>query len=225
MSGELAARVSVVIPVRDGEAFLAQAIDSVLGQTVPAAEVIVVDDGSTDGSRSIARAYAGRVTAVERERSGGAAAAVNHGARVASGDMFAFLDADDLWTPDKLALQLRALAAQPGPALCFGHMEEFDDGATGSRRRLPGYSRGTMLLDRATWAQVGGFDESLRVGDFIDWFTRARDLGLRSLMLPQVLLRRRVHGSNMGLVRRDDWNDYARVAKRALDRRRSGTGR
>lgn len=106
-------RVSVVIPVYNAEATLRRALDAVRAQTLPPFEVICVDDGSRDGSVALARAYdpAGAFTlqVVEQPHNGGAAAARNSGLDLATGDVIAFLDADDVWSPDKLARQLDAM--------------------------------------------------------------------------------------------------------------------
>ena len=116
--------VSVVIPARDGERFLAETIDSVLAQTRPAAEVFVVDDGSRDGTRAIAESYGGTVRCIPQDRAGPGAAR-NRGVAESRGEYLAFLDHDDLWPRDKLELQLDAFAADPGVQLVFGHMQYF----------------------------------------------------------------------------------------------------
>ena len=103
--------VSVVIPVYNAARFLADAIRSVQAQRHPRIEIIVVDDGSTDGSGEVARSFAG--VRCLRQANGGIAAARNAGVHEARGNLLAFLDADDLWTPGKLALQLDVLRADP----------------------------------------------------------------------------------------------------------------
>lgn len=100
------ATVSVVIPAFNAESFLGEALDSVLGQTARPTEVIVVDDGSTDGTRALVRRYSDAVRLVTQDN-GGAARARNVGARQATGEWLAFLDADDVWLPEKLEKQLR----------------------------------------------------------------------------------------------------------------------
>jgi len=92
--------VSVVIPTYDHERFLTEAIESALGQTLPPSEVIVVDDGSSDGTQAVLDRYPDRVIAIH-QRNQGVSAARNHGTMVASGDLLAFLDADDVWLPRK----------------------------------------------------------------------------------------------------------------------------
>ena len=118
------ALVSVIIPVRNGEAYLGAAIESVLAQTIPPLETIVVDDSSTDGSARVARSFGERVRYTSQPR-GGSAAARNRGIQLARGNFFGFLDADDVWLPEKLAIQTAAFAADPELDLAFGLVVEF----------------------------------------------------------------------------------------------------
>lgn len=106
-------RVSVVIPVHNAAATLARALESVLAQTHPACEIIVVDDGSTDGSADVAMRTAGSAARVVRQEHGGVASARNAGIAVATGEMVALLDADDWWDHDKLARQVAVLEDHP----------------------------------------------------------------------------------------------------------------
>jgi glycosyltransferase involved in cell wall biosynthesis len=221
--------VSVVVPVRDCERYLAEALESVLGQTLAPAEVIVVDDGSADGTPEVIARFAGRVRAL-RQAPAGLAAAVNRGFEHARGAMVASLDADDLWAPDKLALQVAALEADPGLDLVLGHVELFHSPDLDARTRATvagppgvraGFLRGAMLARREALARVGPFDTRWRIGEFVDWYARAVDAGLRMAVLPQVVLRRRIHAANTTLRAADARGDYARVVKAALDRRRA----
>ena len=98
--------VSVVIPLYKGEKFIRKTLESIFGQTVTPAEVLVIDDGSTDGSARIVESFAPAVTLI-RKRNGGASAARNYGATIARGEWLAFCDQDDLWVPTKLEKQLR----------------------------------------------------------------------------------------------------------------------
>jgi glycosyltransferase involved in cell wall biosynthesis len=211
-------RVSVVIPVRNGERFLAEAIESALGQSRPPLELIVVDDGSSDSTSEVAREFGSRVSYVRRPPLG-VAAALNCGIALARGDFLAFLDADDVWTPNKLELQLATLRAHPRLDAVFGHLANVseDEGACGT---FAGWSRGTMLIREEAFARVGPFTQ-WRLGEFVEWYARAVDLGLRLLMLPEVLLLRRVHDANVGVRLRHERGEYARVLKAVLDRRRS----
>lgn len=217
-----AASVSVVIPVRDGGRYLAEAIDAVLSQDVEPLELIVVDDGSEDDSREIAAAFAPRVQLLEQPASG-VAHALNRGVAASSGELLAFIDADDRWPPRKLVRQRELLAERPGLDAVFGQAVPFattEAGGEVTRPAVPGYVRGTMLIRRATFTRVGPFSTEWRLGEFIDWWARAIDAGVTSVMLPDTFLLRRVHETNLGVLRRDEQIEYARVLKAVLDRRR-----
>ena len=112
--------ISVVIPVYNGESYLEMAIRSALTQTEPPGEIIVVDDGSTDGSAAIARGFGAPVHCLSQPHAG-LSAALNRGIERAHGTFLAFLDADDLWMEAKLARQLDALEANPTLDAVFGH--------------------------------------------------------------------------------------------------------
>jgi len=227
-----AERISVVIPVRDGERYLAEAIDSVLSGSRAPDEVIVADDGSADGSAAVAEAI-GEPVRVVRLPPTGIAAAVNAGIAAASGDLVAFIDADDLWTADKLERQVEALAGDPGLDAVFGLGREFlsPDLTAGERELIvvrPGDHamrvRGTMLARREVLDRAGPLDEGLRVGEFVDWHSRAEGLGMRSATLDRLVLHRRLHGNNHGRRAQASRIDYVRVARAALERRRLAEG-
>lgn len=218
--------VSVVVPVRDGERYLGAAIESALAQRP--SEVIVVDDGSRDGSAALARGF-GEPVRVVSQPARGIAAARNRGVAESAGEYVAFLDADDRWTPDAITAQLRAFAYDEQLELVFGHVREFispelDEHQASqmtSREALePGYLVGAVLIRSATLARVGSFNEQLVTGDFVDWMTRAHELGVREALIPEHVLWRRVHTSNHGRLHADARADYARLLKWALDRRR-----
>lgn len=222
-------RVSVIVPVHDGAKYLGEALESILAQTLPAAEIWVVDDGSRDDSAAVAARFAGRGVRCVSQPPGGAASARNHGVALAGGDVLAFLDADDLWTTDKLACQCAALADDPTLDMVFGHVEQFvspeldaaaHTGLGGQAGTLPGVSPVTMLVRRAAFTRVGPFETRWEVGEFLAWFTRARELGLRERMLDRVVTRRRLHDTNQGQQKRHHYGDYVRILKEALDRRR-----
>jgi glycosyltransferase involved in cell wall biosynthesis len=204
--------------VRDGERHLAEAVESVLAQSPAPLEVVVVDDGSTDGSATVARSFGGIVSCVSQPPLG-VAAAVNRGVDVVRGGLVAFLDADDLWQPEKLALQLVALRERPALEAVFGHVVNFGE-SRAPGMPLPGYVRGTMLIRRAAFDRVGPF-AGWRLGEFVEWYARAVDAGLETLLLPEVVLLRRVHDTNTGVRLRDERDEYARMLKSVLDRRRA----
>lgn len=218
--------VSVVIPAYNAEKFLRDAIASVLQQSFAASEIIVVDDGSADGTAAIAQSFSEVVYV--RQDNAGVASALNHGAAIAKSNLIAFLSADDIWEPNKLRAQYAALDAVR-ERLVFGHMQHFisPDVAPDEARKLvcppdpmPAYSAGTMLTAIETLRSVGPFDEAFKVGEFMDWFGRARDLGLDVVMLEQVVSMRRVHEANHS-AKTLRTTSYAPVLKALLDRRRA----
>ncbi len=220
--------VTAAIPVRDGEAYLAEAIESVLGQSRPCDQVIVVDNGSSDRSAEIAAGFAPRVEVVAEPRPG-IGAARNAALRAARGEFVAFLDADDLWEAEKTALQLAAFEAQPRLQLVFGHVRQFLspdlDAAEAAGLRVPaqpqpGQYIGAMLARREAIEAIGPWQEDVRVSDGLAFLLRARELGLEQAMLGETVTRRRVHGANHSLHNRDERSEFARHLKRSLDRRR-----
>ena len=118
-------KVSVVIPVFNGERFIGDAFPSALGQTFRDFEIIVVDDGSIDQTEKIVRQFSDCV-AYHRQENRGAAAARNLGVMCTSGEWIAFLDADDIWYPQKLAVQFEAVAMNPGIAFVYSDMDTID---------------------------------------------------------------------------------------------------
>jgi glycosyltransferase involved in cell wall biosynthesis len=225
------ATVTAAIPVRDGEAYLAEAIESVLAQSRPCDQVIVVDNGSTDRSAEIAGGFSPAVELVSEPRPG-IGTARNAAMRAASGDYVAFLDADDLWQPEKTRLQLAAFAAAPELQLVFGHVLQFvsPDVSAGDAAALrvpekpqPGLHIGAMLARRSAIEAVGPWAEDVRISDGLSFLLRARELGFEQAMLPETVTHRRVHGDNHSIQNRSERSEFARHLKRSLDRRREAS--
>jgi glycosyltransferase involved in cell wall biosynthesis len=223
--------ISVVVPVHNGARYLAECIQSVLDQRHAALELLVVDNASTDATAEVARAFpAVRYFHLPDK---GLSRALNHGLEHCRGGFLAFLDADDLWTPNRLALQLETFARNPEVELVFGHVEQFispelEESAKaklGVRHTLlPGRHRGTMLIRTESFWRVGPFEPSVDYGEFLDWYMRAAEQHIRDVMLADVVTLRRVHGANLGYTERNRRVEYARVLKRGLDRRRRSSG-
>lgn len=219
--------VSVIIPVHNGEKYLAESIQSALDQEHAAVEILVVDNGSTDGTPNVAGQFPSIRYFHLDER--GLAKALNHGVEQSRGAFLAFLDADDLWTPDKLARQLDAFTRNPALDMVFGHVEQFISPELPDPikarlsirdKRLPGRLKSALLIRRESFWKVGLFEKTADFADFIEWYMRAAEQRLQELMLPDVLTLRRIHGANYGYTDRDKRIEYVRIIKRGLDRRR-----
>jgi glycosyltransferase involved in cell wall biosynthesis len=224
--------ISVMIGVYNGAPYLAEAIESVLAQTYEPIELIVVDDGSDDGSGDIAESFGARVHVVRQSR-GGNGAARNTAVARANGGHFAFLDADDRFMPRKLERQMEVLRDDPGVDVVFGHVREFispelpPEVAVRLRppaAESPWQAPNLMLIRRGAFQRVGLFSTSLRVGVTVDWYARALETGLKMFMLPEVVLERRLHTENNGLREQDARSQYLHVLKASLDRRRAAQG-
>lgn len=223
--------VSVMIGAYNAAPYLGEAIESVFAQTYRPVELIVVDDGSDDGTAGIARSYDDRIVFVQQPR-GGNGAARNAAVKHARGDLFAFLDADDRFTPRKLELQAGALATDSSLDVVFGHVREFvspelppeiQAQIRAPAAEQPWAAPNLMLIRRTSFEQVGPFSEALRVGVTVDWYARAQEAGLRMLVLPDVVLERRLHTQNNGIREHDARSQYIRVLKESLERRRGAT--
>lgn len=197
--------VSVVVPVFNSEAFLPETLDSVFALDYEPLEVIVVDDGSTDGSAAIADSYPG--VHVVRQDNRGPAAARNAGIDLAQGEFVAFVDADDVVLPHKLSVQVGYLLDHPEVTATLGRQEwitpppdAVPDLVWGD---LDGVAPLSMVIHRAALVEIGRFDESLRGPEDMDLLIRLRQAGHRFLVLPEVVMRRRYHGGNLVAGRRE----------------------
>jgi glycosyltransferase involved in cell wall biosynthesis len=196
--------VSCVVPVHNGRRYLAETLRSILGQTHPPLEVIVVDNGSTDDSAAIARSFGPPVTVIEQENRGPPGGR-NRGIRAASGDYLAFCDSDDLFHPEKLARQVARFTARPELELSLCTAECFwESGLEEERARYERHGRtrathafGNLVARRDVFDRVGMLDESLVFGDQIDWFTRVAEAKLVVELLPDVLMLRRMHADSI----------------------------
>jgi glycosyltransferase involved in cell wall biosynthesis len=221
--------VSVMIGAYNAAPYLGEAIESALAQDYDPIELIVVDDGSTDGTAAVARSFP-QVTLISQEN-GGNGAARNRAVENASGELYAFLDADDRFTPGKLSLQKAALDSDSGLDMVFGHVREFlspelDEETRASLRPpapepMPWTAPNLMLIRRESFRRVGPFTTAVRVGVTVDWFARASEAGLRYEILPDVVLERRLHTQNNGLRERASRSQYLDVIRQAMERRRA----
>lgn len=210
--------VSVVIPAYNAEPFLAEALRSVCSQDSHVLEMVVVDDGSTDGTAAVTRQFP--AVRLIQQANGGIGAARNTGVRFTSAPLVAFLDADDVWPTGRLAALAAALSDDSDAV--FGRAQQFGEGR-GDDAPQPALVAGTMLIRREACQRIGSFDENLRVGEFIDWWARAEEAGVRWRQVDDVVLRRRIHTTNTGITQAANRVDYTRVLRAALERRRGAS--
>lgn len=194
--------VSVVIPAFNAQAFIAEAIESVLAQDHGPVGVVVVDDGSTDGTAEVASRYPVEVVSQENA---GQAAARNTGVATTQGPFVSFLDADDMWMPSKLSTEVAHLLTHPDLDYVLVRMQRsLLPGAPwppGTPARWfdepqPGTLPSAGLVRRAVLERIGPFDTRYRHGSDTEWQARAADAGVRWELLPDVLVQYRIHGAN-----------------------------
>jgi glycosyltransferase involved in cell wall biosynthesis len=205
--------VSVIIPNYNYAHYLPAAIDSVLGQSYPNLEMIVVDDGSQDDSEEIVKQFGERVRFIKQQNQG-VAMARNRGVSVSKGQLIAFLDADDLWLPSKLEKQVQRILDDAEIGLVHCALEEIDSEGKSLRTDISGMDgwvakemllfrqtviRGSGscgLVPRETFDLVGGFDS--RLSTAADWdFCYRVALRQRVSFVPEPLVKYRIHTSNM----------------------------
>lgn len=222
--------VSCIIPVLNGERYLREALESIRAQTYRPLEIIVADDGSTDGTAAIVAGFGDQVHYLWQANSGPAAAR-NLGLRAAHGEFVGFLDADDLWHPEKLTRQMSRFQARPDLDLCITYVQNFwipeliEEAARYRNHRrsqpMPGYFTGSLLVRSALFNTVGRFNATLWHADDTEWFIRAIEHRAVVELLPDVLAYHRIHRSNISRRQAtDSREEYLHVLKAALDRRR-----
>jgi glycosyltransferase involved in cell wall biosynthesis len=218
--------VSCILPVYNGKRYLREAIESVLAQTYRALEIIVIDDGSTDGTVDVLAGYGDRLRHV-RQTNAGPAAARNHGIALAGGAFIAFQDADDVWHRDKVKRQIERFEARPELELSIGHVQNFwipdlkeeADRFRDHRLAQPGPAFGppSLLVRRSLFEKVGLFNPKMRLSSDTDWFLRAAELRVTMEIVPEVLFYRRWHNNNISRLSRQL---LVEAVKASLDRRR-----
>ncbi|MEH2009600.1 glycosyltransferase family 2 protein [Nostoc sp.] len=196
--------VSVIIPVYNCEKYLKETFDSVFAQTYRPIEVIVVDDGSTDESAKIAQTYPSIRYFYQSNQ--GAAIARNVGISLAEGNLIALLDADDVWQPNKLSLQVNYLHQHPQIGILATNIYQFLEAGveipSGFRPEQwlgeqPGLIPSTLVIRKAVFDKIGVFSPKFGSSEDTEWIYRARDSQVEIEMLSEVMVMRRLHGSNI----------------------------
>jgi glycosyltransferase involved in cell wall biosynthesis len=220
--------ISVIIPIYNDAIYIQEAIKSVLLQKIEEIEIIVVNDGSTDNFEEKIQVFDDPRIRIIKQLNSGAAAARNNGIKNAKGAFLAFLDADDIWSPYKLKLQLEVLINREDINMVYGQVKEFYDSSIQQYddlqknvRTFVGYSPITLLISKKDFLSVGDFQSKWKVAEFIDWYDRAKHVGLTEIILPDLLAFRRIHSGNINRLERPNTKQYVAVLKEALDRKRS----
>lgn len=219
--------VSIILAVRNGERFLAEAIRSVLAQDYPSHELLVVDGHSTDRTAEITRTFPGAQFLPQPGH--GLSAAWNFGLARARGDWIALLEHDDVWTPEKLRTQIAFMLARPELQFTLSHAQFFlEPGCAWPSGYNPDWLKapqiGSMLSSfvarKSAFAQVGMFDERLKTAADMDWFSRAKDLRIPMAYLAETLMLKRVHDCNVTSQTRLNNAELLEVIQRTLARKR-----
>ncbi len=220
------ALISVIIPVYNGEKFLAETLESIFAQNYTPLKIFVIDDGSTDGTAGLVSTYGDRVHYIYQENQGPAAAR-NRGLELGDGELIGFLDADDIWLPGKLQKQIDYLHFHPSVGVVATRMEVFlSEGASwifGLNRaywesRPPGLLPSTLLCRRNVFDSVGCFAEKMRLAEDTDWLFRVKEKGIPIGVVDEVLVRKRIHQTN--LTRASLPSDTMDTLRNSLRRRR-----
>ena len=228
---------SVIISARDAARTIGETLDSIAAQTAAPLEIILVDDGSIDETADIAERHPARVHVV-RSVNRGPAAAANTGVGLSRGKWLAFLDADDLWMPERLRLALDK-AHSSGCDAVMGSMLAFRDPDTppeafAGLRYVEGVTQGAvvgaLLVRSSGFRSLGGFDERFRTGHFVEFMGRFRHAGQRLETIPDCILLRRIRPASLGRRSASDATggtdrlskDFLQIAREAIRRRAAG---
>ena len=222
---------AVVIPAYQSAGFIEEALDSITAQTVQVQEIVVVDDGSTDGIADVVTTWSSRTRVrltLIRQENGGAGSARKVGIHATRSEFILFLDADDRLMPNALELLHGALDAAPTALMAYGAMRTFfDQGAsleTAIRKAViatgPAMIASASLIRRGAFEQIGIFDDSNLSS--LDWFARVLERGPEyRTAISSVVCERRIHAANTSTTEKNLMGTYARIVKASLDRRRA----
>jgi len=225
--------ISVIIPAYDVDGFIEDALASVVAQSGPIREILVIDDGSTDGTAARVQAAARReprlrLLASDRRGPGGAR---NAGLRAAIQPIIAFLDGDDIWPPGKIRRQLQRLAAADLPDVVSGLVQQFRRlgpgfpvPADGLGNAAPHVNLGACLFRREVFDRIGLFDEHLAQSEDVDLMFRVREAGLKLAIMREVTLLYRIRPGSLTQAGNDEGSALAALRRSIVRRRRAGRG-
>jgi len=220
--------VSVIIPAYNSEKFIVTTLESVISQHVLPGEIIVVNDGSTDHTSEILGSLKINDLVIYEQKNSGVAAALNLGILKSKGTILAFLDHDDLWLPNKLEKQLRVI--EEGRAdMVFTLIQNFVDEnmvpklmekLEVSLTPFVGIHKSALMIKKESLLNVGLFNSKRKI-EFLEWYALARDIGIKEHILKEVLVKRRIHGTNQSILDKGLRNEFPKILKAIMDRRRN----
>jgi glycosyltransferase involved in cell wall biosynthesis len=219
-------QITVVLSLLNGEAYLAQALESLKSQTLMPDEVLIIDGGSSDRSLEIAASFP--FVRILHQTGKGIPDANNQGIRHAKGELIAFLEHDDLWLPRKLEAQVERFRREPATEYCVTRFEFFQEPGTSLAACFkPGLFVGshvgrimsTLMARKSLFEKAGLFDPSYVSAADVDWFARAKDAGAKLAMVEETLMRKRIHESNFSNLAMVNNTEILLALRRSIARR------
>lgn len=219
--------VTIIVAAFNGEKFLAETLTSAFAQDYEPVEVVFVDDGSQDGTGEIAQSFPVRFV---RQENLGLPSARNTGLEIARGEFIAFLDDDDILPSNKVSLQAGHLIEHPEVGCVLGRQEWIiEEGVEAPHLQrdpvfgdLGGVPMGSAMIRRGILEDLAGFDPTYRYAEDRDLFVRLREHGVEIAVLPEIVLHRRLHGTNMTLNPPDN-HPLLRSLRAKLERQRTAS--
>ncbi len=218
--------VSVIVAAYNQSEYISEALESALDQSYQNMEIIVVDDGSTDTTTNIISEQFHSHVKYYRQARNGIASARNLGISKANGRFLAFLDADDIWLSDKIETQVAKLISNPEYDMVFGHILHFyapdypdinKDKLKCPNMALPGFTATTLLIKSEKFHVAGAFEDDYQLGEFINWYLKSQELGLKSHLLNKTVAFRRVREDQRNVQEQLNFKHYAQIIKLVRD--------
>jgi len=223
-------KISVIITAYNSTDHLIKCLDSVFNQTFQPFEVIVIDDGSTNNTRELISNYSNELIKYYYQQHQGISMARNAGILNSTGNYIAYLDHDDLWPDNKLKLQIERLVLDNSVKAVFGMVSQFYSPEVDIEYRkkyicpqVPSSARhlGTLMIKKDDYNRVGLMDETVKIGEGLDWISRFDKLKLNYAIIPEILLFRRMHYNNYGIRFKNNRSDYGKVFAKIIKEKKN----
>lgn len=213
-------KITSIIITRNSLDYLKEAIKSVLNQTLTCDEIIVVDNNSNDGTEKYLKTKK-QIKYIKLDKNYGIGYPRNIGVKASKNNILCFLDSDDLWLPNKNEVQINEFRKNPNLDIVFGQVINFFDKKADQKKYQnvidtprSGFLASGLMVKKSSFIRTGFFDTSLEVGEFIDWFLKAKQKNMKFKILDQLVFKRRIHGLNNGILKKDKNTDYIKVIRR-----------